>query len=275
MSSEATLRIILLIVGLFILGGIVLHDYYTRRNREGATRRHRREPKFEELDLPLAEEEGDPAQDWGKFEELNDPPLLDEEQSLKQAITHPQPKPAPKTPPLHVREAGATERKQSAQKREEMARDLDSANKPERIFTLYVKAKTGRQISGVELLDAAIKTGLQFGERKIFHRTHEGSSEPIFSMANLVKPGFFDPGAWNVFETPGVALFMTLPGPEPALDCWDAMHAAGQRLAELLNAELLDDSRCRMSRQRIAQLREAMREYDRRMEIKRSLDHGV
>ena len=94
-------------------------------------------------------------------------------------------------------------------------------------------------------------------------------------MANLVKPGYFDPGAWNVFETPGVALFMTLPGPEQALDTWDAMHAAGQRLAELLNAELLDDSRCRMSRQRIAQMREAMREYDRRMEIKRGLDHGA
>ena len=126
----------------------------------------------------------------------------------------------------------------------------------------------------MELLDAAIKTGLHFGNRKIFHRVDEGGKEPLFSMANLVKPGSFDSGSWNVFETPGVALFMTLPGPQAALDTWDAMHAAGQRLAELLNAELLDEARCRMSRQRIAQMREEMRDYDRRREVQRGLDSG-
>ena len=68
----------------------------------------------------------------------------------------------------------------------------------------------------------------------------------------------------HLFETPGVTLFMTLPGPVSALDAWDAMLATGQRLAELLDADLMDDNQCLLTRQRIAQIREEMREFDRK-----------
>lgn len=135
---------------------------------------------------------------------------------------------------------------------------------PPRIVTLYVRARGERLISGLSLLDAAIKAGLRFGEMKIFHRRHQGASKPVFSMANISRPGSFDPSGWNLFETPGVTLFMTLPGPVSALDAWDAMLATGKRLSELLEADLLDDSQCLVTRQRIAQIREDMREYDRK-----------
>jgi cell division protein ZipA len=135
---------------------------------------------------------------------------------------------------------------------------------PEKIVTLYVQRKEGRRINGPELLDAAIKAGLDFGEMNIFHRLHEGASEPIFSMANLTAPGHFDPGSWNVFDTPGVTFFVTLPAPVSALDAWDAMLATARRMAELLDAEVLDDNRCLVTRQRIAQVRDEMRDYDRR-----------
>jgi cell division protein ZipA len=42
------------------------------------------------------------------------------------------------------------------------------------------------------------------------------------------------------------------------------MLATGQRLAELLDADLMDDSQCLLTRQRIAQIREEMREFDRK-----------
>lgn len=320
-SSEMILRIILFIAGLIILGGIVLHHHLSSRKKNGAKSSKRREPRFQDLDLPLAEDPVPPEEDkdWGHFDELRDPPLLDQNSELPLPEPAVEAEPEPESPPpLHMREAApgdhqATERATEERRQERQAKTAqqspaaakpvaqakpasmgragpvgrpvprasgasavekaNNAPKPDKIITLYVRARTGRKISGVELLDAAIKTGLQFGNRKIFHRTQEGQAEPLFSMANLVKPGNFDPGSWNVFETPGVALFMTLPGPITALDCWDAMHAAGQRLAELLDAELLDDHRARMSRQRIAQMREDLREYDRRREIKRGLDH--
>lgn len=134
---------------------------------------------------------------------------------------------------------------------------------PDKIITLYIRRREGQRINGSELLDAAVKAGLAFGEMNIFHRRQEGAKKPVFSMANLTPPGHFDASAWNVFDTPGVALFATLPGPVSGLDAWDAMLATGTRIAELLDADLLDDAKCLLSRQRIGQLREEMREYDR------------
>ena len=135
---------------------------------------------------------------------------------------------------------------------------------PDKIVYLYICRRDERRINGSDLLDAAIKAGLNFGEMNIFHRRQEGVKQPVFSMANLTKPGYFDPGSWNVFDTPGVTLFLTLPAPVSALDAWDAMHATAQRLSELLEADVLDDGQCLLTRQRIAQIREEMREYDRR-----------
>lgn len=141
---------------------------------------------------------------------------------------------------------------------------------PDKIVYLYVRRRDERRISGSDLLDAAIKAGLNFGEMNIFHRRQEGVDQPVFSMANLTKPGHFDPSSWNVFSTPGVTLFLTLPAPVSALDAWDAMLATAQRVSELLEAEVLDDSQCLLTRQRIAQIREEMREYDRRTGLIRS-----
>lgn len=137
-----------------------------------------------------------------------------------------------------------------------------------KIVTLYVRARDDRSISGLSLLDAAIKAGLRFGEMKIFHRRHRGATKPVFSMANITRPGSFDPAGWNLFQTPGVTLFMTLPGPTSALDAWDAMLATGRRLAELLDADLMDDAQCLLTRQRVAQIREDMREFDRKHGLK-------
>lgn len=135
---------------------------------------------------------------------------------------------------------------------------------PDKIVTLYVQRKQDRRIGGNELHDAARKAGLDFGEMNIFHRLQEGASEPVFSMANLTAPGHFDPAHWSSFDTPGVTFFLTLPAPVSALDAWDAMLATARRMAELLDAEVLDDARCQVSRQRIAQMRDEMRDYDRK-----------
>lgn len=135
---------------------------------------------------------------------------------------------------------------------------------PPKIVTLYLRARGDRRISGLSLLDAAIKAGLRFGEMKIFHRRHRGEPRPVFSMANIARPGSFDPSGWNLFETHGVTLFMTLPGPVSALDAWDAMLATGQRLSGILDADLLDDGQVPLTRQRVAQIRDEMREFDRK-----------
>jgi cell division protein ZipA len=134
---------------------------------------------------------------------------------------------------------------------------------PDKIVSLFLLARDNHVITGAELLQATVSTGLKFGDMSIFHRLSEGSEKPVFSMANAAKPGHFERDEWNTFETGGVVLFMTLPGPEGALDAWDAMLAAARRMGEILHADLLDGDRSPFTRQREAQYREEMREYDR------------
>ena len=134
---------------------------------------------------------------------------------------------------------------------------------PEKIVSLFLLARDNHVITGADLLQATVSTGMEFGDMDIFHRVPEGSDRPVFSLANAAKPGYFERDAWNTFETNGLALFMTLPGPVYALDGWDAMLATARRIGEILNAELLDDQRNAFTRQREAQIREEMRDYDR------------
>lgn len=145
-----------------------------------------------------------------------------------------------------------------------------SAPAPEfdKIVSLHIAAREGAVIRGSDLVVAAEKAGLQYGAMNIFHRMVDGRPEqgPVFSVANMVKPGTFDLRALDQLSTPGLSFFMTLPGPLAGLDAWDTMLPAAQRMAELLDAVVLDEQRSALGRQRIAHIREELRRYDRKRE---------
>lgn len=138
----------------------------------------------------------------------------------------------------------------------------------ERIVTLFVAARPGETMAGSDVVVAAEKAGLQFGDMGIFHRPVLGKvvEGPVFSMANMVKPGSFDMSQLDSVRTPGVTLFMTLPGPLPALDAWEMLLPTAQRLSELLDAQVLDEGRNTLGRQRIAHIRDELRAWDRQQE---------
>ncbi|HXR62267.1 MAG TPA: cell division protein ZipA [Rudaea sp.] len=138
----------------------------------------------------------------------------------------------------------------------------------DRIVTLFVSARAGQTFSGANLIVAAEKAGLTFGDMGIFHRLMPGKPQagPVFSMANMIKPGNFDMRHVDELRTPGVSFFMTLPGPLPALDAWDAMLPTAQRLAELLDGNVLDEERNALGRQGVAHIRDELRAYDRKQE---------
>lgn len=135
----------------------------------------------------------------------------------------------------------------------------------ERIVTLFVVARDGGFFNGADLVVAAEKAGLEFGDMGIYHRLVDGKRElgPLFSVANMLKPGNFDLSRLDALRTPGVSFFMTLPAPLPALDAWDAMLPTAQRLAELLDGQVLDEERNALGRQRIAHIRDQLRGWDR------------
>lgn len=139
---------------------------------------------------------------------------------------------------------------------------------PARIVTLLVTARGAELMDGAAIVVAAEKAGLVYGHMGIFHRLVDGrpEAEPIFSVASLVKPGHFDLRHVHDIETPGLTFFMTLPGPVSALDAWETMLPTAQRMAELLDAVVLDEERNDLGRQRIAHLRDELRHFDREQE---------
>ena len=136
----------------------------------------------------------------------------------------------------------------------------------DKVVSLFLAARAGQSFHGPDLVVAAEKAGLVYGHMNIFHRLVDNHPEqgPVFSVANLVKPGHFDMAGIQDLRTPGISFFMALPGPLPALDAWDAMLPTAQRLAELLDGVLLDEERNALGRQRIAHIREDLRNYDRK-----------
>lgn len=135
----------------------------------------------------------------------------------------------------------------------------------ERIVTLFVVAREGSVFNGADLIVAADKAGLEFGDMGIYHRLVDGKRElgPVFSVANMLKPGNFDLTRVDALRTPGLSFFMTLPAPITALDAWDTMLPTAQRLAELLDGQVLDEERNALGRQRVAHIRDELRGWDR------------
>jgi len=135
----------------------------------------------------------------------------------------------------------------------------------DKIVSLFVAARAGETLRGEDIVVAAEKTGLVFGHMNVFHRLVEGHPErgPIFSMASIIKPGSFDMATIRELETPAIAFFLTLPAPLTALDAWEKMLPTVQRMGELLDGVVLDDSRNALGRQRIAHIRDELRAYDR------------
>ncbi len=138
----------------------------------------------------------------------------------------------------------------------------------DKIVTLYVAARANQMLHGTDIVVAAEKTGLTYGHMNVFHRLVEGHPErgPIFSVANIKKPGSFDMATIQGLETPAIAFFLTLPAPLTALDAWEKMEPTAARMAELLDGVVLDEQRNALGRQRIAHIRDELRAYDRQHE---------
>lgn len=138
----------------------------------------------------------------------------------------------------------------------------------DKIVSLFVAARAGSLLRGPDIVVAAEKAGLVFGHMDVFHRLIDRRPEagPIFSVANILKPGSFDMADIQSLETPAIAFFLTLPAPVPALEAWETMEPTAQRMAELLDGVVLDEERNALGRQRIAHIRDELRAYDRQRE---------
>lgn len=133
------------------------------------------------------------------------------------------------------------------------------------VLVVNVMAKQGG-LPGMDLLKVMQSCGFQYGEMNIFHRyeQHSGKGGLLFSVANVVEPGVFDLDKMETFSTPGICLFMKLPGPKRAIHGFDVLMDSARRIASLLDADIKDEHHNVMRQQTVEHYRQRVLEFERK-----------
>lgn len=134
------------------------------------------------------------------------------------------------------------------------------------IVALRLRARQPAGFDGSDLVKAFSAEGLEFGRFGAFHSLDE-RRRSRFLVASLVEPGSFEIEKMHELRCPGVSMFMVLPGPPEPLSALDGMFTCARRLAERLDAEVLDDKGNALTMQQAGWLREQVVEYHRRSKL--------
>ncbi len=216
--DATTLRLVLVVVGALVLIGLYLWERRRAQGTTGARRLHRprsrrkQEPNLGQLGEQSVDDTEPSAQGQGHAAGSDD------------------------AAPLKPWGSGG-----------DYADDEDDEPAPGRgvaptdalLIQLYITS-AGGAFSGDEILSAAERCKLGPGDMDIFHRTRGDApdGEPLFSMANLVKPGTFPFGDMADFASPGLALFAQFRGEPSDLMVFDEMLDAARIMAELLGGDI-------------------------------------
>jgi cell division protein ZipA len=140
--------------------------------------------------------------------------------------------------------------------------------KPALVLSLILQANDGESFKGKDFLPIFLSQGLRHGEMDIFHRRIMKGKKlgpVLFSLANGIAPGTFNISEIDSFETPALALFMTMPGPEDAQVAYDAMYKTTKLLKQELGGEILDESKSNYTVQTHNHRLDQIQDYNRQL----------
>ena len=130
------------------------------------------------------------------------------------------------------------------------------------IIVLYILPKGDPQnqqaLRGAQINSSAQAMGLSFGDMNIFHYTVNGRN--VFSLANMLEPGSFDPETIHDLKTSGLTVFMQLRKGDPMDDLTEMLQRSYQ-LAGLLDARLCNHKRETLTEQDAENYRQQVREF--------------
>ncbi|MFO1257417.1 MAG: cell division protein ZipA C-terminal FtsZ-binding domain-containing protein [Gammaproteobacteria bacterium] len=237
---EMDLRLILLIVGGLVVGGIILDGMRRRRKTQS-------QEKIDTFDEKVFEKTSDSLQD----------PLLEGyfSKSSENKIF--------KTPKSQIEGFQTTETR--SEPIPSLSHHARMTEDPEEIIALTIIPSKNRFFSGGSLLSALQAAEMHYGDKEIFHRygVHSGNEYIAFSLASMTEPGVFDLQLINQKMFSGIMLFMVLPGPYDPLMTFEQMLSAARKLASNLGGQLCDHKRSHLTIQSIEHCREKIREFMR------------
>lgn len=139
----------------------------------------------------------------------------------------------------------------------------------EMIVVLNVVYNQAGWLDGVSVVNAVRKTGMQYSDPGVFHYMLPDNPqlEPLFSLANMLNPGIFKMDELADLVTPGVTLFMRLPGPVDGVEAFTYMHDTARQIAQALNATLCDEERLVLTEYSALQLRKRIAEYQHTVHV--------
>lgn len=285
MASE--LRLVLMILGALLLGGLFLHGLWTVRKNSSRTK-HRFHPE-ENADVTDAPAEGFDEYGVGQVRVVKNTTKKPAEHKPRYASKEMKPQQRPidvqrqsdqtdlfTEPQEPVLSFSALEEQESVEQAavahydaepedENTHSATEGTEQPSEVLILYVLLPEEKEIQGRELLSALTVLGFKYGEMDIFHRYEDsaGNGEVLFSLANMFNPGTFDIDNMDKLATRGLSLFMTLPGPGEALSNFNVMHNAAKKLAEEFGGQVLDGQRSVLTVQTVRHYVERIREFQR------------
>ena len=148
--------------------------------------------------------------------------------------------------------------------------DLEAAKLPQMTVLLTVTASQGRSFRGSQILEVFKELDLRLSKMGVFDCFKGDQEKPVLGIGHLREPGTFALDSIETLLTPGLLLFMHLPGPLGAVAAVDFMLAIARRLAQKLDGNVCDERRNKMTAQSINHLRSEAVEFERQLRLQQA-----
>jgi cell division protein ZipA len=149
------------------------------------------------------------------------------------------------------------------------AKRISERPDPSLVLVTHVIPHDEEGFCGEDILYLVNSCDLRHGEKEIFHRFEKenGEGHIQFSMANSFNPGIFNPETLLHERIYGVSLFMSLPGPNKAMDAFEAMTEMASVIARNLGGDVHDETHSIMALQTIEHNRQLVRDFVRKQKL--------